>query len=387
MTTTTTTGTASEQASHPATIYCAGLQCGKETSSQMKCPICLKQGIISVFCDTECYENNYKAHKALHNGKDGSEGAYDPFSKFKYSGELKASYPLTPKRYVPEDIPKPDWAANGLPLLEQRNDRLNNIPIYKKEQLKKIRKACIFGREVLDAAAAHVRPGITTDELDEIVHNETIKRGAYPSPLNYYNFPKSLCTSVNEVICHGVPDKTVLKEGDIVNLDVSLYYQGFHADLNETYYVGENISKEALNTTETSRECLKLAIKMCKPGTTFQELGDYIEKHATENKCTVVRTYCGHGVGEFFHCSPNIPHYAKNRTPGVMKPGMVFTIEPMINEGTWKDKTWPDDWTSTTQDGKLSAQFEHTLLVTEHGVEILTARNKKSPGGPRQRIK
>ncbi|KOG97935.1 methionine aminopeptidase MAP1 [Saccharomyces eubayanus] len=387
MTTATTTETASEQASHPATIYCAGLQCGKETSSQMKCPICLKQGIVSVFCDTECYENNYKAHKALHNGKDDSKSAYDPFPKFKYSGKLKASYPLTPKRYVPEDIPKPDWAANGLPLIEQRNDRLNNIPVYKKEQLKKIRKACILGREVLDAAAAEVRPGITTDELDEIVHNETIKRGAYPSPLNYYNFPKSLCTSVNEVICHGVPDKTVLKEGDIVNLDVSLYYQGYHADLNETYYVGDNISKEALNTTETSRECLKLAIKMCKPGTTFQELGDYIEKHATENKCSVVRTYCGHGVGEFFHCSPNIPHYAKNRTPGVMKPGMVFTIEPMINEGTWKDMTWPDDWTSTTQDGKLSAQFEHTLLVTEHGVEILTARNKKSPGGPRQRIK
>lgn len=240
---------------------------------------------------------------------------------------------------------------------------------------------------MLDVAAAAVRPGITTDEIDEIVHNETIKRGAYPSPLNYYNFPKSVCTSVNEIICHGVPDKYVLKEGDIVNLDVSLYYQGMHADLNETYYVGETIAKDVINTVETARECLKLAIKMCKPGVTFQSLGDCIEKHSKSNKCSVVRTYCGHGVGEFFHCAPSIPHYANNRTPGVMKPGMVFTIEPMINEGVWQDITWPDDWTSSTKDGKVSAQFEQTLLVTENGVEVLTARNKKSPGGPRNRIK
>lgn len=323
--------------------------------------------------------------------KEGEEGdeksSYDPFPKFNYRGDVRPHYPLTPKRYVPEDIPKPDWAANGLPIEEQRNDRLNKIPIYNKNEIKKIRKACMYGREVLDIAAAAVRPGITTDEIDEIVHNETIKRGCYPSPLNYYNFPKSVCTSINEVICHGIPDKTVLKEGDIVNLDVSLYYEGMHADLNETYYVGENISKEAINTVETARECLKLAIKHCKPGVTFQELGDHIEKHALENKCSVVRTYCGHGVGKFFHCSPNVPHYANNRTAGVMKPGMVFTIEPMINEGTWKDVTWPDDWTSTTQDGKRSAQFEHSLLITETGVEILSARNKKSPGGPRCRTK
>lgn len=366
-------------------VYCAGSQCGKETQSSLKCPICLKSGVESAFCNESCYKNNYKAHKAVHPTESGE--AYDPFPKFKYTGKLRATYPLTPRRYVPEDIPRPDWAANGLPISEQRNDRLNRIPTYGKDAIKKIRKACILGREVLDLAAAAVRPGITTDELDEIVHKATIERKAYPSPLNYYNFPKSVCTSVNEVVCHGIPDKTVLQEGDIVNLDVSLFYQGYHADLNETYYVGENCSKQAINTVETARECLKQAIKQCKPGATFQELGDYIEKHAAENKCSVVRTYCGHGVGEYFHCAPNIPHYAKNKTPGVMKPGMVFTVEPMINEGVWKDLTWPDDWTSVTQDGKLSAQFEHTLLVTENGVEILTARNKKSPGGPRQRIK
>ncbi|CDO94051.1 unnamed protein product [Kluyveromyces dobzhanskii CBS 2104] len=366
---------------------CASLQCGKTTDSLLKCPICLKQGIESVFCEESCFKGGYKQHKALHSTDDGSADAYDPFSKFKYTGNLRAQYPLSPKREVPDDVVKPDWAENGMPVLEQKNDRLNKIPVYNKEQIKRIRKACALGREVLDVAAAAVKPGITTDEIDEIVHNETIKRGAYPSPLNYYNFPKSVCTSVNEIICHGVPDKYVLKEGDIVNLDVSLYYMGMHADLNETYYVGETIAKEVLNTVETARECLKLAIKMCKPGVTFQSLGDCIEKHAKANKCSVVKTYCGHGVGEYFHCAPSIPHYANNRTPGVMKPGMVFTIEPMINEGTWQDVTWPDDWTSSTADGKVSAQFEQTLLVTDNGVEVLTARNKKSAGGPRNRIK
>ncbi|GCF01463.1 methionine aminopeptidase 1 [Zygosaccharomyces mellis] len=366
-------------------VYCSGLQCGKRTDSSLKCPICLKNGITSIFCDDSCYKDNYKSHKALHPNEKNEP--YDPFPNFKYTGSMRASYPLTPKRYTPEDIEKPDWAANGMPFSEQRNDRLNKIPTYTKEEIKKIRKVCMMGREIIDTAAAAIRPGITTDELDEIVHRETIERKAYPSPLNYYNYPKSVCISVNEVICHGIPDKTVLKEGDIVNLDVSLYHMGFHADLNETYYVGEKISKEALNTVETSRECLKNAIKHCKPGTPFQEIGDIIEKHATQNKCSVVKSYCGHGVGRFFHCAPSIPHYARNRTPGVMRPGMVFTIEPMINEGVWRDASWPDDWTSVTQDGKLSAQFEHTLLVTENGVEILTARNKKSPGGPRQRTK
>lgn len=384
----------------PEKVYCAGLQCGKETNSQLKCPICLKNGITSVFCNESCFKNNYKAHKAIHfkEGDTKGEETYDPFPKFKYTGDLRPHYPLTPKRPVPESIEKPDWWANGLPVSESVNDRLNKIIVYNKSDIKKIRKACMLGREVLDIAAAAIRPGITTDELDKIVHEETIKRNAYPSPLNYYNFPKSVCTSVNEVICHGIPDKTVLKAGDIVNLDVSLYYQGFHADLNETYYVEDpdkedngdddtEFSKETINVVETARECLKHAIKLCKPGTTFQELGDAIEKHATANKCSVVRSYCAHGVGKFFHCAPNIPHYAHNRTPGVMKPGMVFTIEPMINVGVWQDVTWPDDWTAVTRDGKRSAQFEHTLLVTENGVEILTARNKQSPGGPKQRRK
>lgn len=245
-----------------------------------------------------------------------------------------------------------------------------------------------MGREILDAVAAHVRPGITTDELDAIVHKETVKRNAYPSPLNYYNFPKSFCTSINEVVCHGIPDQTVLKDGDIINLDVSLYYLGFHADLNETYYVGDKAKSnpDLVRLVETTRECLDKAIEQVKPGLLFRDLGTVIEEHANKNNCSVLRTYCGHGVNQLFHCQPNIPHYAKNKAVGVAKPGMVFTIEPMINLGTHKDTLWPDNWTSVTQDGKCSAQFEHMLLVTEDGVEVLSARLENSPGGPIPRI-
>ncbi|KAG8691534.1 Methionine aminopeptidase 1 [Ceratobasidium sp. 423] len=226
-----------------------------------------------------------------------------------------------------------------------------------------MRTVCRLSREVLDIAAAAIRPGITTDEIDAIVHEETIKRGAYPSPLNYREFPKSVCTSVNEVICHGIPDQRKLEEGDIVNLDVSLYYKGFHGDLNETYPVGK-ISEESQNLIRTTRQCLDAAIAICKPGTLFRDLG----------KAIVVRNYTGHGIHNLFHTVPNIAHYAKNKMIGTMKPGMCFTIEPMINLGpSWDVDHWPDNWTAVTVDGKRSAQFEETLLITETGVEVLTA--------------
>jgi methionyl aminopeptidase len=206
---------------------------------------------------------------------------------------------------------------------------------------------------------------------------------SYPSPLNYMNFPKSVCTSVNETICHGIPDQRPLKDGDIVNIDVTLYHKGFHGDINETYYVGDKAlaNPDAVRVVETSRECLDQSIALVKPGMLFRDPGNTIEKHAKTRNCSVVKTYCGHGINQLFHCAPNIPHYAKNKAVGTAKPGMCFTIEPMINIGTHRDRTWPDDWTSTTQDGSLSAQFEHTLLVTEDGVEVLTARLADSPGG------
>ncbi|KAJ7774792.1 peptidase M24, structural domain-containing protein [Mycena metata] len=249
--------------------------------------------------------------------------------------------------------------------------------ILSAEEIEKMRTVCRMSREILDIAAAAVRPGITTDEIDEIVHNATIERNAYPSPLNYREFPKSVCTSINEVICHGIPDKRKLKEGDIINLDVSVYYQGYHGDVNGTYPVG-NIDDESAKLIRTSRECLDKSIEMCKPGALFRDVGKTIEPIARSNGCSSVRTYTGHGINTLFHTAPNIPHYAKNKAIGTMKAGMVFTIEPMINLGSnWGDVHWPDNWTATTTDGKRSAQFEETLLITETGVEVLTAGTKQ----------
>ena len=188
------------------------------------------------------------------------------------------------------------------------------------------------------------------------------------------------------MICHGIPDQRPLADGDIVNLDVSLWFEGYHADLNETYYVGEKArtTPDIVRLVETTRQCLDLAIAHAKPGVAFKEFGNVIEKHAKTQNLGVVKTYCGHGINSLFHPAPYVPHYAKNKAVGKLAPGMTFTIEPMITmtpQGA-KDKTWPDDWTSVTMDGKPSAQFEHTLLVTETGVEVLTARKEDSPGGP-----
>ena len=218
--------------------------------------------------------------------------------------------------------------------------------------------------------------------------------------MNYYHFPKSLCTSPNEVICHGIPDQRVLLDGDILNLDISLYHEGYHADLNETYYIGEKAKADpdAVKVVETTRECLDKAIEVVKPGTPIREFGKVIEQHAKSKGCSIVTTWGGHGINTEFHPPPWIPHYGKNKAVGVCKPGMAFTIEPILALGKPKEVYWPDDWTNATVDGKWTAQFggysrfvlmpnadiqvEHTLLVTETGVEILTARNDGSPGGP-----
>lgn len=373
------------QTEEPVHICCAP-DCGKETRSTLKCPICLKENIESIFCNQICFRRSWALHKAIHKveGKD----SYDPYPEFKYAGSLRPAYPLSPRRDVPKRITVTDYAQNGQPISEIKNDRTAKIQILSPEEIVEFRKVAALGREVLDAVARHIKPGVTSDRLDEICHEETIKRNAYPSTMNYYNYPKSICISVNEIICHGIPDQRPLQDGDIVNLDVSLYKNGFHADLNETYYVGDKakLDKEKVNVVETARECLDEAIKLVKPGLLFRDLGNLIEAHAKKNHCSVVTAYCGHGVGHLFHCQPSIPHYAKNKAVGVAKPGMVFTIEPMINAGTHKDLTWPDNWTSSTADGRPSAQFEHMILVTEDGHEVLSRRNKKSPGGAIKRI-
>ena len=332
---------------------------------------------------------------------DPETGQHNPFPDYPFTGALRPVYPLSPKREVPSSIGHPDYAGDGIPKLGSRLLGRNNITILDKAGQDGMRKVSRLAREVLDIAAREIKPGITTDYLDEIVHKACIERNvgsllasgctsyltrlqSYPSPLNYNHFPKSFCTSVNEVICHGIPDQRVLEDGDIINLDVTLYHNGYHGDLNETYYVGDKALADAdtVRLVETTRECLDKAIANVKPGMLFREPGDIIEKHAKSRNCSVIRTYCGHGINQVFHCAPNIPHYGKNKAVGRARPGMTFTIEPMISLGSYRDKTWPDNWTSVTTDGSRTAQFEHTLLVTETGVEVLTARLPDSPGGP-----
>ncbi|KIJ69432.1 hypothetical protein HYDPIDRAFT_80706 [Hydnomerulius pinastri MD-312] len=364
--------------SSQSVVLCQSTNCPHgNPPSRLECPTCNKLGIRgSFFCGQECFKSGWKTHKIVHDlaRAPAKDGTFNPFPNYDYSGTLRPLYPLSPKREVPAHIPRPDYALrdDGVPISEMRT--LGHAPrILSPDEIEKMRTACRLGREVLDLAASHVRPGITTDEIDAIVHQATIDRNAYPSPLGYRNFPKSVCTSINEAICHGIPDQRKLREGDIINLDISLYYGGFHSDLNATYPVGK-IDEESAKLIRTTRECLDASIRICKPGALFRDIGKAIEPIARAAGCAVVRTYTGHGVNDLFHTAPNIPHYAKNKAVGTMKPGMCFTIEPMINLGTnWDALHWDDSWTATTIDGKRSAQFEETLLITETGVEVLTA--------------
>jgi len=184
--------------------------------------------------------------------------------------------------------------------------------------------------------------------------------------------------SVNEVICHGIPDTRPLEDGDILNIDITVYKNGFHGDLNETFLVG-NVDEAGRKLVEASYQSLSRAIEQVKPGAKYRDIGGGIQKYINSCGFSVVRSYCGHGINQLFHTAPSVPHYAKNKAIGIMKPGHCFTIEPMINEGVWRDNLWPDDWTAVTADGKRSSQFEHTLLVTETGVDILTARKGGQP--------
>lgn len=309
-------------------------------------------------------------------------GLYNPWPDYRFTGSLRPSQ-QSPRRIVPEYIPRPDYAKHpeGIPLSERQMKETTSIKILNEEEQEGMRVACKLGREVLDIAASAIGVGVTTDEIDRIVHEACVERECYPSPLNYYEFPKSCCTSVNEVICHGIPDMRPLKDGDIVNVDVTVYHRGFHGDLNETFFVGK-VSEASKELVKTTYECLMLAINEMRPGVRYREMGNIIQQHAQAHGFSVVRGYCGHGIHQLFHTAPSVPHYAKNKAIGVMKPGHCFTIEPMISEGTWRDETWPDSWTAVTQDGKRSAQFEHTLLVTDTGCEILTKRWTNKDGHP-----
>lgn len=299
------------------------------------------------------------------------------FENYRFTGSLRPAY-VSKRVQCPDFIAKPDYAITGISISEQEQDRKGQIHVYSPEEIAKVRKACLIGREVLDIAGRYLRAGVTGDEIDRIVHQACIERNAYPSPLNYYDFPKSLCVSVNEIICHGIPDFRPLQNGDIVNIDISVYVDGVHSDLNEMFFIGE-CDEESKKLVKAAYLALAEACKQIKPGTFYRDVGQEISKIATKNGCAVVKKYSGHGVGRLFHCLPTIPHYPHNKAIGIMRPGHIFTIEPMLNLGTnWGDILWPDNWTAATKDGKRSAQFEHTFLVTETGCEILTQRPGRS---------
>ncbi|XP_050296326.1 methionine aminopeptidase 1 isoform X2 [Anthonomus grandis grandis] len=322
----------------------------------------------------------YHKIRCLFKGE-GNEKANDtfcPWPYYNFTGKLKP-FPQTPKRTVPLEIGRPDYADHpqGFPLSEQAVKGSGHIKVLDDEEIEAMKVACKLGREVLDEAAKVCGVGVTTDEIDRAVHEACIERECYPSPLNYYEFPASCCTSVNEVICHGIPDTRPLEDGDICNVDVTVYHRGFHGDLNETFLVG-NVSDKIKDLVKVTHECLQKAIEIVRPGEKYREIGNVIQKHAQAHGYSVVRSYCGHGIHRLFHTAPNVPHYAKNKAIGVMQPGHCFTIEPMISMGTWKDEMWPDKWTAVTADGKWSAQFEQTLLVNETGCEILTKRREKN---------
>jgi len=255
------------------------------------------------------------------------------------------------------------------------------------DEIERMRRAGRAAREVLDAAGRMAKPGVTTDEIDALVHEECIKRGGYPSPLNYHNFPKSCCTSVNEIICHGIPDSRKLEEGDIVNLDITIYLDGVHGDCSEMFCVGE-VEPEALELIKVTYDSWQAAIDICKPGRPYKDIGGVIEDHLdrvhkeTGRLYTSVRNFAGHGIGSVFHANPTVLHYRNNERSGVMEKGHTFTIEPMICEGTPESVVWPDAWTAATKDGKRSAQFEHTLLITDDGVEALTGKIETSMKQP-----
>ena len=242
------------------------------------------------------------------------------------------------------------------------------------EDIEKMRVAGRLAAEVLVMIAPRVQAGITTGELDQICHDYIVNtQHAIPAPLNYHGFPKSICTSVNHVVCHGIPGDKRLKDGDIINIDVTVIKDGFHGDTSMMLYVGKP-SISAKRVCEISRECLYIGIRQVRPGVRLGDIGYAIQQHAESNHCSVVREYCGHGIGRKFHDEPQVLHYGTRGTGMILEAGMTFTIEPMINVGKRQVKLLPDGWTVVTKDRSLSAQWEHTVLVTDTGYEVLTRR-------------
>ena len=284
----------------------------------------------------------------------------DPVTKALVAGRVSAL------RAVPEAIPRPEYVGKRAPA-EYRGSHVQSA-----EGIEKIRAAGKIAAQAIALVGSHAKPGITTDELDRIGHEYIISQGAYPSTLGYRGYPKSLCASVNEVICHGIPDDTLLEDGDIINIDVTAFLDGYHGDSNYTFIVGQ-ASQEVTDLVERTKIALERGIAAVAPGRQVNIIGRTIEAYAKRFGYGVVRDFTGHGIGTAFHSGLIIPHYdSAPKYDDVMEVGMVFTIEPMLTLGTHQWDIWPDGWTVTTKDKSITAQFEHTLVVTETGAEILT---------------
>lgn len=272
---------------------------------------------------------------------------------------------ISPTLPVPDSIERPEYAWKDS--VNEGHEPWVQTP----ETIEKMRLASRIAANALVEAGKAVAPGVTTDELDRIAHEYMIDHGAYPSTLGYKDFPKSCCTSLNEVICHGIPDSTVIEDGDIVNIDVTAYVDGVHGDTNATFLAGD-VAQEVVDLVERTRIATERAIKAVKPGRELNVIGRVIEAYANRFGYNVVRDFTGHGIGETFHNGLIILHYDQPNVDTVIEPGMVFTIEPMINLGALPYEIWDDGWTVVTADKKWTAQFEHTLVVTDTGAEILT---------------
>jgi len=277
-----------------------------------------------------------------------------------------APHPVSPRRPVPSSIPRPEYVDRATPAA------FTGAEVKDAETIERMRVAGRLAARALQAAAAVIAPGVTTDEIDAVGHAFLLDHGAYPSTLGYKSFPKSLCTSVNEVVCHGIPDARPLEDGDIVNIDVTAFVGGVHGDTDATYLCGD-VDDESRLLVERTREALMRGIRAAQPGRQLNVIGRVIESYARRFGYGVVRDFTGHGVGTAFHSGLVIPHYDAAPAYGtVIEPGMTFTIEPMLNLGTPEWDLWDDGWTVVTRDRRRSAQFEHTILITGSGNEILT---------------
>ncbi|MEV1247007.1 type I methionyl aminopeptidase [Nonomuraea sp. NPDC050022] len=271
---------------------------------------------------------------------------------------------VSPIRKVPAHIQRPEYVGKKRP-------KTGESDVKTPETIERMRVAGRIAAQAMAEVAKHIQPGVTTDELDRIGHEFLVDHGAYPSTLGYKGYPKSLCTSINEVICHGIPDDTVLRDGDIVNVDITAFIGGVHGDTDATYLVGE-VDEESRLLVERTREAMMRAIKAVAPGRQLNVVGRVIEAYAKRFGYGVVRDFTGHGIGTTFHSGLMVPHYEDPSLRVELVPGMTFTIEPMLTLGTIDYDIWPDKWTAVTKDRKRTAQFEHTIVVTDTGSEILT---------------